>query len=214
MAKKLDKKSAKESQGPAPKTAPTPEQRQTALRDAAQKIHGLQAVLSGHRAKAGSVAKEITTIMRRLKADFGYLRTDLDYCLRTAALPKDERLSALDTLQDAFRALGVGKQTSFLGADDFREDPVPDTSKAALKAAYKAGYQASEQDLSITACNHPNTGRAHRALREQWLAGHAASQKNKALKLGRKKNGATEHASEPAPAAAETVTEEPAAVAG
>lgn len=194
MAKKLDRKSAKEPQGP--KKAPTPEQRQTALRDAAREIHGLQASVDTALAKAAGPRKQITTIMRRLKADFGWQRGDLEYAMRTAALPKDERMGVLDTLQEAFRALGVGKQTSFLAADDFREDAVPDTSKSALKVAYKAGYAASEEDLSITACNHPNSTRAHRLLRDEWLSGHAASQKKKALKLG-KKNGAAEHAPEP-----------------
>ena len=208
MAKKLSRKSAKESQGPTAKAAPTPEQRQTALRDAASKIRGLQTRLAGKRAEASGLAKEITTIMRRLKSDFGYQRVDLDYALRTAALPKDERMEVLDTLQDAFRALGVGKQTSFLAAEDFREDPVPSTSRDALRAAHKAGYAASEQGLGIDACNHPNAGRAHRMLRDEWMKGWNASQKKRALRMG--KNGAGEEMP-----AAETVpsAEEPAVAA-
>lgn len=57
MAKRLNKKTAKESQ--APKKPPTPEQRQTALRDAAREIHGLQASVDTALAKAAPLSQTL-----------------------------------------------------------------------------------------------------------------------------------------------------------
>lgn len=70
-----------------------------------------------------------------------------------------------------------------MSAGGFTEDREPDVTPQGKKRAHQAGYLCSEQNGSIKDCPHPNSGKKHRVLRDEWLAGFGAHQKKLALAM-------------------------------
>lgn len=134
-------------------------------------------------AQARGFSKQATAIFRRLKADYGWQRTELEYALRTSQMPQEQRDELIDTLREAFEALGVGGQGTFFAVGEtvgFTVDARIDMSEKALRNSYRDGYETGRIGGTMDECPYPNGMKDQRRHREQWLSGHQAAQKKAA----------------------------------
>lgn len=144
------------------------EARAKTIRSVCKELAGLEA----ERASIGEQMREIK--QTRIKGDLNMKIADFNAAFRLYKLEDDDRSTFLDTLRETFEALGIGMQSSFLGALD-GGTPARQTGGADGGGfTDEVGFEAGRNGKKATTNPHPVGTPSHELWRSGWERGQAA----------------------------------------
>jgi hypothetical protein len=152
--------------------------RKDIIRDVCREVEALEA-------DRDTLSKQIRNVKNvKIKGALGMKIADFNAALRVYKLDRDDRAVFMETLQETFKALGVGEQLDFLSASAATDRKVEAKTQAektaALKIADQEGYEAGKAGKWPPANPHPANTDEHRS----WEAGRLRGQESIAAKMG------------------------------